>query len=130
MKCFWWGNWTTQCLFDQAILFCLVLRQVSCDWHVKSTWIKVVEVGNYTGWPLINEHNVGEYYPKIMETSNGHMDQTRGGNLGPRSQPPIHLKSPNGAMLQSKKVCDIYTKVCDVRKTILLDKIGQFPTKY
>ena len=32
-----------------------------CGYPVKSTWIKSVKAGNYTGWPMLNERNIKKY---------------------------------------------------------------------
>ncbi len=48
-----------------------------CGYPVKLTWLKAIKVGNYTGWPLLNEQNIKKYYPKTTETPKGHLNQTR-----------------------------------------------------
>ena len=48
-----------------------------CVWQVKSTWIKAFKAGNFVGWPILNERNVGKYYPETNETPKGHTNQTR-----------------------------------------------------
>ena len=30
----------------------------ACSYHAKSTWIKAIQKGNYTGWPLLLVVNV------------------------------------------------------------------------
>ena len=46
-----------------------------CGYPVKSTWLKAVKAGNYTGWPLLTERNVSKYYPETTETPKGHLNQ-------------------------------------------------------
>ena len=48
-----------------------------CGYPVKYTWIKAIKAGNFTGWPILNEHNVAKYYPETTETPKGHLNQTR-----------------------------------------------------
>ena len=47
-----------------------------CGYPVKSTWIKVIKVGNFTGWPMPNKRNVVKYYLETTETPKGHLNQT------------------------------------------------------
>ena len=35
----------------------------TCGYPVKSTWIKAVKAGNFTGWPIISVRTVTKYYP-------------------------------------------------------------------
>ena len=48
-----------------------------CGYPVKSTWIKTIKEGNYTGRQMINERNVARYYPETNETPKGHLNQSR-----------------------------------------------------
>jgi hypothetical protein len=47
------------------------------EYLVKSTWLKAIKVGNYVGWPMLNERNAHEYFPKTIKTAKGHLNQTR-----------------------------------------------------
>ena len=31
-----------------------------CGYPVKSTWVKAIKAGNFTGWPMLNKHNVAK----------------------------------------------------------------------
>ena len=44
---------------------------------VKSTWLKAIKAGNFTGWPVISKKEVTRYYPETDATPKGHMSQTR-----------------------------------------------------
>ena len=46
-------------------------------YSVKSTWLKAIKAGNFTGWPIINERTVSKCYPETTETPKGHLNQTR-----------------------------------------------------
>ena len=46
----------------------------TCGYPVKSTWIKAIKAGNFTGWPIINERTVAKYYPETEETPKGHLN--------------------------------------------------------
>ena len=48
-----------------------------CGYPVKSTWIKAIKAGNFTGLPMLNKRNVAKYYPETTETPKGHLNQTR-----------------------------------------------------
>ena len=49
----------------------------TCGYPVKSTWIKAIRAGNFTGWPIITVRTVTKYYPETAETPKGHLNQTR-----------------------------------------------------
>ena len=95
---------------------------------VKSTWLKATQAGNYMGWPLLTDCNVRKYYyyPETSETSKGHMNQTWD-NVWSTKPKPLPLKKCATATLRGKKVRDIYTKVYNVRITVLFNQTGQFP---
>ena len=48
-----------------------------CGYPVKSTWTKAIKAGNFTGWPMLNKHNVAKYYPETTETPKVHLNQTK-----------------------------------------------------
>ena len=48
-----------------------------CGYQVKSTWVKAIKAGYFTGWPILNKCNVVKYYPETTETPKGHLNQTR-----------------------------------------------------
>ena len=122
-----------------------------CGYPVKSTWLKAVKAGNYTGWPLLTERNVSKYYPETTETPKGHLNQARKNVRSTKAKPqPLEQQSsdfkrgprgtrasaarfplaePNISQLRGKKVRDVYTKVYDVRETVVSDQTGQFPTR-
>ena len=74
-----------------------------CGYPVKSTWIKAVKAGNYTGWPLLTERNVNKYYPETNQTPRGHMNQSRK-NVRSTKPKPRPLETANTQTLQGKKV--------------------------
>jgi hypothetical protein len=45
----------------------------SASFPPKSTWLKAIQQGNYSTWPLINIKNVAKYFPELEETQMGHM---------------------------------------------------------
>lgn len=97
-----------------------------CGYPVKSTWIKAIKAGNFTGWPLLTEKNVNKYYPDSTETQKGHMNQARKNVRSTKRQP---LEVCNAAFrLRGKKEQDIFLKTYDVRETIFSDQTGQYPT--
>ena len=99
-----------------------------CSYPIKSTWIEDVKAGNYTGWPMLNERNIKKYYPETTETPKGHLNQTRK-NVCSTKPKPVPMETPDVATLRGQSVCDVYTKVYDVRNTVFSDQTGQFPTR-
>ena len=77
---------------------------------VKSTWIKVINAGNFTGWPMLNKCNVAKYYPETTKTPKGHLNKTRKNvrSTKPKTNP---LEKTYTTILQGKKVRKVYTKI-------------------
>ena len=48
-----------------------------CGYPVKSTLIKAIKAGNFTGWPMLNKRNVANYYPETTKTPKENLNQTR-----------------------------------------------------
>ena len=99
-----------------------------CGYPVKSTWVRVLKSGNFTGWPMLNKLNVAKYYPKTTKTPKGHLNKTRKNvrSTKPKTRP---FEKTDALTLRCKKVLDVYTKVYDVRNTVFSDQIWQFPTR-
>ena len=101
-----------------------------CGYPVKSTWIKAIKAGNYVGWPMLTERNVTKYYPETKETPKGHMNQTRKNVRSTKIKVKrAPMKEADTRTMKGRKVKDVYTKVYDVRNTVLSDQTGQFPTR-
>jgi hypothetical protein len=113
-----WQPWKPRACINAALL----KANSVCGYPVKSTWIKAVKAGNFTG-PLLTEMNVQKYYPETTETDKGHMNQTRK-NVRSTKSKSKPFEEANAAPLQSKKVHDIFTKVYDPRETIFSDQTG------
>ena len=122
---------------------------------VKSTWLKVIKAGNFSGWPIINKRRVSKYDPETTETPKGRLNQTRKdgrliitktrerykveaigrttiaadatSQMGSKqstcgtsvSAANFVFEEPNTLQLKGKEVRDIYTKVYDVRESLL-----------
>jgi hypothetical protein len=99
-----------------------------CVYPVKSTWLKAIKAGNYVGWPMLNEHNVQNYYPETIKTARGHLNQTRK-NVRSAKAKTAPLETCDTSQLHGKKVCDVYTETYMVHKTMFSDQTGQFPTR-
>ena len=99
-----------------------------CGYPVKSTWIKAIKSGKFTGCLMLNKRNVAKYYTETTETPNGHLNQTRKNvrSTEPKIQP---FGKTEASTLLGKKVRDVYTKVYDVRNTVFSEQTGQFPTR-
>ncbi len=79
------------------------------------------------GWPMLNERNVQKYYPEIIKTAKGHLNQTRK-NVRSTKAKTAPLETCDTSQLHGKKVRDIYTQTYMVHKTIFSDQTGQFLT--
>jgi hypothetical protein len=97
-----------------------------CGYPVKSTWLKAIKAGNYVGWPMLTECNVQKYYPEVIKTAKGHLNQTRK-NKGSTKAKATPLETCNTSHLHGKKVRDVYTQTYMVRKTMFSNQTGQFP---
>jgi hypothetical protein len=90
-----------------------------CGYPVKSTWLKAIKAGNFSGWPLLTETNVKKYYPESTETPKGHLNQTRKNVRSTKAKP---FEETLSSKLRGKKVKDVYVKVYDVRETVFTDQ--------
>ena len=74
-----------------------------CAYPVKSTWVKAIKAGNFTGWPMLNKRNIAKYYPETTETPKGHLNQTRKNvrSTKPKARP---FEKADAVTLQGKKV--------------------------
>ena len=108
---------------EQAIKW----MHATCGFPVKSTWIKAIQAGNFTGWPLLTANNVRRYYPETVETPKGHMNQARKNVRSTKAPSPFGVT--NTKSMHGKKVRDIGINVFDVKETIYSDQTGQFPTR-
>ena len=97
-----------------------------CGYPVKSTWLKAVKAGNYTGWPLLTAKNVAKYYPETTETPKGHLSQVRK-NVRSTKPKPREMETSNTSTLRGRKVRDVYTRVYETRNTVFSDQTGAFP---
>jgi len=97
-----------------------------CKYPFKSTWLEAIKAGNYMGWPMLTKRNVQKYYPKMIETIKGHLNQTRK-NVWSTKVKAAPLETCNTSHLHSKKVHDVYTQTYMVRKTMFSDQTVQFP---
>ena len=92
-----------------------------CGYPVKSTWIKSIKAGNFTGWPMINKRNLEKYYPETTETPKGHLNQTRK-NVRSTKLKARPFEKKEAATLRGKKVWEVYTKVYDFCNTVFQTK--------
>ena len=99
----------------------------ACGYPFKSTWIKSIKAGNFTGWPILNKRNVAKYYPEITQTPKVHLNQTSKNMRSnkPKTKP---FEKTGASTLRGNKFRDVYTKVYDVRNTVFSYHTGQLPT--
>jgi hypothetical protein len=88
-----------------------------CGYPVESTWLKAIKAGTYTGWPMLTERNVQKYYPKTLETTKGHLNQTRKSVRSTKVK-ATPLETCNTSHIHGKKVRDVYTQTYMVCKTM------------
>ncbi len=95
---------------------------------LKLSCLKAIKAGNYVGWLMLMECNVQKYYPKATKTAKGHLNQTRK-NVCSTKEKPAPLETCNTLRLHGKKVCNVYTQMNKVCKTMFSNQTGQFPTR-
>ena len=78
------------------------------------------------GWLMLTERNVQKYYPETIETTKGHLNQTRK-NVQSTKVEATPLETCNTSHLHGKKVRDVYTQTYMVRETMFSNQTGQFP---
>ena len=74
---------------------------------------------------MLTIRSVSKYYPKTTKTPKGNLNQSRN-NVRSTKTKPKPLEESHTNTLRSQKIRDVYTKVYDVRKTVLSDQIGNF----
>jgi hypothetical protein len=93
---------------------------------VEETWLKAVQWVSYNSLPLINVTNVACYFPESEETQKGHMHgQRQGISSTKKKTPDVFPITPTPAPHESKR--DIFTCVCEIKKTMYFDQMGRFP---
>jgi hypothetical protein len=78
------------------------------------------------GWPMLTERNIQKYYPEMIKTAKGHLNQTKKNVRSTKFKATL-LETCNTSHLHSKKVRNVYTQTYMVRKTMFSDQTGQFP---
>jgi hypothetical protein len=104
----------------------------------KSPWLKAVQRGNYSTWPLINVKNVAKYFPESEETQMGHMlGQCQGvQSTCPVNAPgatnnanPLNITVPVNNPVPTAHIVahDVLIRVIDLKDTMYTDQTGYFP---
>jgi hypothetical protein len=104
----------------------------------KSTWLKAVQQGNYSTWPLINVKNVAKYFPESEETQMGHMQgQCQGirstcpvnapGTINNANSPYITVLVSNPAPTAHIVAHEDLIRVINLKDTMYTDQMGHFP---
>jgi hypothetical protein len=75
---------------------------------------------------MLTERNVQKYYPEMIKTAKGHLNQTRK-NVRITKVKATPLETCNTSHLHGKKVRDVYTQTYMVRETTFSNQTGQFP---
>jgi hypothetical protein len=94
-----------------------------CGYPVKSTWLKAIKAGNYVGWPMLTECSIQKYYPKMIKTAKGHLNQTRK-NIRTTKVLATLLETCDTSHLNGKKVRNVYTQMYMVQETTFSDQTG------
>jgi hypothetical protein len=109
------------------------IYQTSHQMDARRLWIpgqidllKVIKAGNYVGWPMLTECDVQRYYPETTKTKKGHLNQSRKNVRSTKIKATL-LETCNTSHLHGKKVCNVYTQMYMVRKTMFSNQTGQFP---
>ena len=66
----------------------------TAGFHLKSTWLKAIKVGNYITWPGMDYYGVNKYFPRADETIKKHISQTLQGVWSTIPKPMATPKAP------------------------------------
>ena len=110
---------------ETAILY----LQDDAGFPIKSTFLKIIQKGNYLTWTLINVKNVNKKFPESEETQKVHL---RNQYQGLRStKKPNSTTDLNSAYIIELPIIEkrkyIYTITYNTRETIFSDQTGKFP---
>jgi hypothetical protein len=104
----------------------------------KATWLKAIQQGNYSTWPLINIKNVAKYFLKLEETQMGHMQgQCQGNQSTCLVNAPVATNKatlPNTMALVTNPpptahvvTHDVLIRIINLKDTLYMDQMGRFP---
>jgi hypothetical protein len=88
----------------------------AAGYPTKPTWIKAIEAGFYTTWPLLTAKAVRKHFPEATQTAKGHMRRIKSGVRSTKEQveEPLEIQKEEAALAElRKKHRDIYVKVKD-----------------
>ncbi len=112
------------------------LEQVVAWYHAaagyptKATWLKAIEAGFYTSWPLLTTKAVKRHFPEAPETAKGHMRRIKSGVRSTKAQvdEPAEIQQAETVLAElRKKHKDIYVNVKDATEMVHTDQTGRFP---
>ena len=93
---------------------------------VKSTWLAAIKAGNYASWPGLTYANASKYCPDSVETTKGHLRQTR---QGLRSTKPKPSKPPSLSTLPpTPSTQELHVTIEPISK-LYTDDMGRFPIR-
>jgi hypothetical protein len=100
---------------------------------VKSTFIKAIELGNFTTWPNITAHHVKQYLEKSEATIKGHINQQRKNVrcTNPKERVKTSATEENEPEVEPRIMeCTnlIHAKIYDTEGHIYTDLTGRFPS--
>ena len=110
---------------------------------VRATWLKAIKSGNYASWPGLTYENAAKYCPKAVETTKGHLVQTRQGvrstkkKKRSRSSPVVEIPNPpsdlhpdiaTGDVLPPTQSNELHIRVEPIEK-LYTDDCGRFPIR-
>ena len=93
---------------------------------VKSTWLAAIKAGNYSSWPGLTYANASKYCPDSVETTKGHLKQTRQGLRSTKPKPP---KPPSLSTLPpTPSTQELHVAIEPISK-LYTDDMGRFPIR-
>jgi hypothetical protein len=96
-----------------------------CFSPVQDMWIKVIEKGHFSTWPVLIVDNFCNYLPKYDAMVKGYMNQIRQNIKS--TQPKVAAPEPEPDMVQEEKCRYVYITVMETGQ-IYTDLTGRFPT--
>ncbi len=109
----------------------ITYHHASAGYPVKDTWIKTINVGNYTTWPGLTAAAVRKHFPESNETQKRHMKRQRQGVRSTKVLESIPEEEDSTTEVNNlpmphkpKKMKDVYIKIHMANETMYTDQPG------
>jgi len=99
----------------------------ACFSPVKSTWLKAIKQGFFKSWPGLTEELITKHLPASMNTSLGHMHQTRQGLRSTKTKTSVDNQLVPDVTTRTNLVYATILDPTDPTGNIYTDLCGRFP---